>query len=507
MTEFPEKNPFDEQPLPPEVEKEITVKKRAGVTATGLVGELANFMANKIPTSPDWCENLAVCLVGTIAGSTEEGQEREIRNSFGPLRPNIFTIYIGASRLGFKTVPLKTVVRPMLQRVTNMYNSKVCLENGITVEEFYTRHFGTIKANAKERATSEWKKERAFLDRISKQLVNFEMPETFTSEALTTWLITHPHGMIVSDEFTNMYKGTSTKDYLANVMEVLSRLYDSEIEKKATIARGVEVAKNIHVCFASATTPYLLTIMDNSFFWQGTGNRILWIVDDDMDKIDQKEEENFTEFFWNPDQTREFEGEFSRLATLLAGIKNLPTGQVLLSFGAAAELNKYRINMYNRAVDLFKLDMMDKDSSFVAGLAQNAMKLALVHCIGRYAMDSSTGNYTGFMEVNEEDSSWAIKKTDIHLHYYKKLWEISSRVRKTQKPSYEVDQNRVLMYIETFESVGKKLRANNLRQKTKWNIEDCEDVLHTMVLNGTIDIVTETINGKSFSYYTIPKKS
>src|SRR5271157_573013 len=235
MADIPEKNPFDELPLPPEVDKEVTVKKRAGVTAIGLVGELANFMANNIPTSPDWCENLAACLVGTIAGSVEDGKPREIRNSFGPLRPNIFTIYIGASRLGFKTVPLKTVVRPMLIRVTNMYNSKVCLENGITIEEYFTRKNGLLKSTGKQRATVEWKKEKNFIDRLSTQLVNFEMPENFTSEALINWLTTHPQGMIASDEFTNMFKGTTTKDYLANVMEVLSRLYDSEVEKKATI--------------------------------------------------------------------------------------------------------------------------------------------------------------------------------------------------------------------------------------------------------------------------------
>lgn len=497
MTE--EKNPFDDiLQLPPELEKEEIIKKREGVTATGLVGELAIFMSNNIPTSPDWCENLAACLVGTIAGSVDDGKMREIRNSFGPLRPNIFTIYIGASRLGFKTVPLKTVTRPMLIRVTDMYNSKVCLENGITVDEFYMRKAGLSKAVGKEKRTPEWKKEKEFVDRISTQLVNFEMPESFTSEALISWLSTHPIGMIASDEFTNMFKGVATKDYLANVMEVLSRLYDSEIEKKATIARGVENAKNIHVCFASATTPYVMTLMDESFFWQGTGNRILWIVDDELDKIDIKEEENFADFFWNPDQTRVFDNEFERLSILLAGIKNLPTGQLLLSFSSAAELNKYRIEMYNKAVELFMNDIMDKDSSFVAGLAQNAMKLALIHCIGRYAMDSSSGNYTGFMEVNEEDSSWAIKKMDRHLIFYKKLWDLSSKVRKTETKAHIIDQDRIILLIERFESTGKKLTANELRRSTKWDSEECQKVLNTMVLNGDIKVV----NDKNITYYT-----
>ena len=505
MSDIPE-NPFDSfnaQYVSQLADSEADrIKRREGITATGLVGELANFMCNNIPTNPDWCENLAACLVGTIAGATEDGKIREIRNSFGPLRPNIFTIYIGASRLGFKTVPLKTVVRPALIRVTEMYNSKVCLESGITIDEFYTRKNGLAKADAKEKKTPEWKKEKSFIDKIGTQLVNFEMPENFTSEALVSWLTTHPIGMIASDEFTNMFKGVSTKDYMSNVMEVLSRLYDSEVEKKATIARGVENAKNIHVCFASATTPYLMTLMDDSFFWQGTGNRILWIVDDVLDKIDQKEEENFAEFFWNPDKSREFDAEFERILTLLAGIRNLPEGQVLLSFGASAELNKYRINMYNKAVGLFMADMMDRDSSFVAGLAQNAMKLALIHCIGRYAMDSSSGNYTGYMEINEEDSGWAIKKMDRHLKFYHKLWELSSRVRSGSTKSYKVDEERILSIIEKVEITGKKLSVNKLRNQTGWLKDDCQKVLETMALNGTIRVVNEVINGKVYTFYT-----
>jgi hypothetical protein len=477
----------------------------AGITATGLVGELAKFMLKDTPTNPDWCENLACALVGTISGAVDQGEEREIRNAFGKIRPNIFTIYIGASRLGFKTVPLKSAVRPLLNRVTDMYNSKTCLENGITKEEYDERIFGCLKATAKERQTAEWKKEKETLDRIGRQLVNFEAPESFTSEGLTTWLTKHPHGMIASDEFTNIFKGSVGKDYLANVMETLSRLYDSEIEKKATISRGIEDVKDIHICFASATTPYILLLMEENFFWQGMGNRILWIIDSSIVKIDLKEEENFALFFWNVEKSIEHENQFNELATYLAGIKNLPRGQVLLDFDAQVELNRFRIEMYNEAVDLYQEDMMNKDSSFIAGLAQNAMKLALIHCIGRYALDVNAGNYGTMMEVSGEDATWAINKVKRHKEYYRELWNISSRVRKTTTKEYGVDQGRILSIIDKMELQGKRMTANILRQQTKWDKIDCQRVLDTMIANGSIQLIQETVNGKVVLYYTSKK--
>ena len=479
----------------------------AGVTSTGLVGELAKFMLKDTPTNPDWCENLACALIGAIAGSVDEGEEREIRNAFGKIRPNIFTIYIGASRLGFKTVPLKTCVRPMLNRVTDTYNAKTCLENGITKEEYDMRVFDCIKSTAKERQSNDWKKEKAFLDKIGKQLVNFEAPESFTSEGLTTWLTKHPHGMIASDEFTNMFKGASGKDYLANVMETLSRLYDSEIEKKATISRGIEDVKNIHICFASATTPYILLLMSEEFFWQGTGNRILWIIDDSLIKIDIKEEENFADFFWNVEKSIENENMFNELATHLAGIRNLPKGQVLLDFNAQVELNRFRIQMYNEAVELYMVDMMDKDSSFIAGLAQNAMKLALIHCIGRYAMDVEIGAFGRMMEVSGEDAVWAINKVKRHKEYYGKLWDLSNRISKTTTKVYGVDQGRVLSIIDKTEAIGKKMTANVLRQQTKWLTEDSQKLLDTMVANGIIELVQLNVNGKAMLYYTRKKQA
>jgi len=478
----------------------VETGRKAGITSEGLVGELARFMLEGVPTNPDWCENLAICLVG-IASACGKGDIREIRNAFGSVRGNIFTIYIGASRLGFKTIPLKTVVRPMLKELTTLHNREMCLEYGITTQEFDRRYGDAQRATTKERNTKEWKLEKTFLNKISGNMVNYEMPESFTSEYLTSWLMTHPNGMICSDEFTSMFKGASKKDYMSNVMEVLSRLYDGEIEKKGTISRGIEDVGAVHVSFASATTPYIMTLMDDNFFWQGTGNRILWIVDESIEKIDEKEAENFISFFWPPETSQGWKNEFDRLLGLLSNIRNLPGGQMTLSFGAGAMLNKYRIEKYNKAVALSEEDMMNRDSSFIAGLAQNAMKLALVHAIGRFAVDPDA-IFFGMLEIDERDTEWAINKVERHMQYYHRLWELASRVRKGTIPDYKTDQERVIYTIRKLEETGRQLTANVLRQQTGWMKDNCQELLDTMVMNGDIRLVQKNIIGKTISYYT-----
>jgi hypothetical protein len=49
---------------------------------------------------------------------------------------------------------------------------------------------------------------------------------------------------------------------------------------------------------------------------------------------------------------------------------------------------------------------------------------------------------------------------------------------------------------------GKKLSVNRLRNQTGWLKDDCQKVLETMGLNGTIKTVNEVINGKVYTFYT-----
>lgn len=469
-------------------------------TSSGLVNELAELMMTGVPTHPDWAEGLAAAIIGMIAG-----KERFISNDYGKLYGNIFLIYIGASGLSFKTVPLKKVVRPLLKELTDRTNHEVCLSFNMRLDEYTERRRRYNRMSEREKKTPNGRAEKLILDQVKQSLVDFMSLQRFTSEKLTSWLNEFPQGMIAGDEYTKMFKGAKTKDYLTDNMEDLSRLYDCDVEKVGTQVRGVEYPENAYVAFCSATTYYLLTLMSDDFFIQGTGNRPLWILDDTRKKVDVDVEALKGEFFWGIEEDRDFNQRMSNLAERLMLVRRLPEGLIPLSLEASIALDKYRLQKYNDAVDKFSVDLLDKDANLIARLAQNAMKLALVHCIGRYAFDYDKDDPPMNMEINIHDANWAIEKMEKHFDHYSRMRFVASRVRGTTTRSYSSDQERVVYTIKRLEGEGKKITKTIIMQATGWLKDDCQAILDAMLATKQIEMYHEVSGTRKVTYYTVPK--
>lgn len=480
----------------------LTESEYPEFTSSGLVRELAISMYTGVPTHPDWAETLACCMVGMVMGNT-----RYLYNTFGKLMGNIFVIYIGASGLSFKTVPLKKVVRPMLKKLTDAVNEVICGINGTSLQEFKNEWDESSHAPSHEKRTKEWKIRRALLEALKRRLVDFVAPQRFTSEFLITWLKDNPQGMIVGDEYSKMFKGASKKDYLVDNMEDLSRLYDGDMEKVGTQTRGVEYPEGAYIAFCSATTYYLLTLMTDDFFIQGTGNRILWILDVVREKVDIEKEALSGTFFWGIKEEQEFENRMNFLVSKLMNIMSLPEEVIPLSLEAGIALDRYRLEKYNEAVELFSDDLLNKDANLVARLAQNAMKLALVHCIGRYAWDYDPSDPVESMEITERDALWAIEKMEKHLVHYHQIREVSARVRLTTTRSYTSDQDRVMYVIDRLTKTGVEPTKTKIMQQTGWLKDDCQAVLDSMVAIGIIGQKTSIATQKKTTYYYIIDKS
>ncbi len=470
--------------------------RRVELTSSGLVRELTEFMLDGVNTHPDWVESLAVALVGMLAG-----KNRYMVNNLGKVRANLFFIIVGASGLSMKSVPLMKVARPILKKLTKAVNDDVLKDAGIKEEEFLARKMANNKADAKERGKDEWKKEKAWLDELEKSMVDFVTPTSFTSELLTTFLSKHPQGLICGDEYTKMFKGTLKKDYLTDNMEDLSRMYDCDMEKKGTQTRGIENPEDAYVSFTSATTYYLLTIMTDDFFLQGTGNRILWILDEELYPMDIEKEEG--KFFWDLNRETEFNNKMDELVIKLMNVRYLPEGIIMPNYAAGIMLDRYRIEMYNEAVKKFNEDILNKDANLISRLAQNSMKLALAHAIGRYAVDDR-GTYHDVtqLEIVEEDAKWAIEKTRKHYEYYKRMWEVASTIKIGTMKNYKADQERVLFIMDKIESQGKHMTTANLRKHTGWDKAECQKLLDTMVSNGQLKYLEGLSGIHKYGYYT-----
>jgi len=500
--------------------KNTPVGRKVPLKSSGLVRELAEFMLEGVQTHPDWCESLASVLVGMMMDKS-----RYMANNLGTVRGNLFFIYVGASGLSFKTIPLVRAVRPMLDALTSTVNADVLKEEGMTIEQLRGSLSQLGKADGNEKKTKTWSTEKRRLEEIESRLVDFTTLQVFTSESLTSHLGKFPQGMICGDEYTKMFKGANKKDYLTDNMEDLSRLYDCDMEKKGTISRGVEYPKDAYICFASATTYYLLTLMTSDFFLQGTGNRIMWILDDELTMVDVEEEAVKGKFFWDPKREEEFKGKMDSIVKKLLAIRYLPTGLIAPDIVAAANLDRYRLRMYNEAVELFNEDLINKDANLIARLAQNAMKLALVHCVGRAAEDGyeSVKEYsddpTNKLEITDEDAQWAIDKTQRHYVYYQKMWEIASRLHGGVIHDLDAEYVKIKVFIRKIEGTPENVEASYkspvyggkhrvlgwmLSAHTKWKGTDLQQVIDSMIKSGQLKIGTHKTTREVVQYYTLP---
>jgi len=423
-------------------------------TSSGLIREISEhlYQKGKVETHPDWIETLATAIV-----SLQCGPERFILNNFGKLYATIGAIMIAPSRLGVKTVPLKAA-REIVKKLEDRLNKHVYESYDLTREEYTNRLADLnfrLSSRGRGRTPKDLVEEQKLLENVSVNLKHHLFPEEFTEEHLTSLLTRNPRGVILADEYTRMFKAAKTKDYLSGSMEFLSRLLDCDVPIRGTISRGNERVDNPFVSFVSATTPVILQHMKEDFFLQGTGNRLLWIIVDRFDDVidleseeaDNKINEQINEapFFWDVIDEEKREKELDNILNHLERIRRLPTGAVMLDFESGIALDRNRISRFERGKALYNEDVIDARASLIAGLSEIEMKLALIHCVGRYAVLDNIE--TTQMEINMEDYEWAEAKILRHYEHFKKMWDLASQIRAGESKSYsDVAMERIGVY-------------------------------------------------------------
>ena len=202
-----------------------------------------------------------------------------ISDKIGPVYGNIAAGYIAGSGQ-YKSSPVQQRINPLLRSINDLQHEMVCLEHGTTLEKFKERK-SLIELGKASRGpkTKEWHFENDELSAIESEFRDCILPNQFTTSGMTTQLIKQPIGMIIGDEVTTMFND-SGKEWASDVFEFISRLYDCDPSKKVTQARSVEIPENTYVTFLFMTTTYLYKLLTDSFFLQGTGNRILWVVEE-----------------------------------------------------------------------------------------------------------------------------------------------------------------------------------------------------------------------------------
>lgn len=368
-----------------------------------LIEEIEEYLGGRFETNKDFRLNLGCILVGAAAG-----RFYFIMTKKGKLYLNLFTICVGGSGIAEKTLALK-----IIQKILEILG-----------------------------------------DMLGKSLL---LPSKFTTEGMT-FLLHHqqeeygdvPEGVILSDEYTNMIRGSRSKDWMVNSLEYMSQLYSGLVEGNVTVSRGLESVPEVYVNFAGATTPYLITLTSEAFYIQGNGVRILFVLDDERE-YHEPEVDDFKDFWtYQPDDE---EKELEKIAGDLYEIRERVLGgdgvqepiQVEFDADAMKILFNYREVVTRKAHAVLEEDLFDPRTNYLSRLAEFAFKKAALHAIARLYRSS------GGIIVNRGDARFGVFEAQKAYRAFLRMRDLETQYRtgKTVAPqSTNVDREKILLCLK-----------------------------------------------------------
>lgn len=402
----------------------------------GFIPEFRDFVLEHIPTSSDWAESIAISLLSTACGG-----EIYVRSKIGHLKLNVWFLMIGPSGMAYKSTPLNYFVYPVLTALTEQVG------------------YNTI------------------------------LPSRYSLEGMIEYLSKYcSQGGIIRDEFTSVLKESKGKDYLLDILEFYSELYDGTMQKRFTRGTKLEESKNVYVTFLAATTPYFYRIMKPEFFVQGTGNRILPVIFGGLNK----EQLNDTpeEFFYSRRDDAIRGEKIGEYAEILSTVQKSRLQQLVPLPEAGQLWLDFRNEVFLGAKERFEKDPYDLNYTYMVRLPEFAIKLSALHAISR----SYTRLIREEMPIMDFDMKWGIDKTkNYYKHFQQLLKEWGLRPESANPVSFDQMENTVCSVLESYKE-GMSWRE--FRHKFKWGKRHTIEVLSSLHDQNRIIFATKRTLGR-----------
>ena len=426
---------------------------------------ISDYIVQRTDTNRLFADTCAAVVVATAVGN-----KVYIADKIGDLNLNIFGIIIGGSGISNKTVAIK-IARAMLERL-----SERCYPD---LEYNDLKKYGLLAPTKfTPEAMTKW-----FVDK--RDWLVSEIPE-HSSDIRARDVV--PEGTIIGDEYSKMFSGAQNRDYLATTLEYVSTLYDGYVESSATIGRGVESVKSVYSSFLSASTFYLLKLMNGlDFFIQGNGTRMLWTYDDshEPELVTDDMAESFFQSLWGRRGTNkivdELVAELFRLRKMVE--QTDPQDTILfLHQDAAKYLGNYHYRQKNEAIAHYRRDKLDPDANYISRLAQNAIKLAGIHAISRYTSQDFWRSNPPIILL--QDAEWGVRKVEAHYQDYLRIRQaIELMSSESSSHSFRSDHQKILNAIDR---CGGKASISQLLTITRWKGNDLTTILTDMTAAGMV---------------------
>ncbi|MBC7112551.1 MAG: hypothetical protein H5T34_00780 [Candidatus Methanomethyliales bacterium] len=277
------------------------------------ITDFGNYLKTHYPIHPLWADLLSATTLASVLT-----EDTFFRNNFGRNRCNLWIAYLAPSG-DFKSVPIDECVIPLLRYLTSWYAKNTGQPRYFILPSIASSVEGMIK-----------------------HLAEF-----------------NSRGLIYRDELTTLFKESLHKDYLTDEFELYSKFYDGIIPPRETMKFNLREPLEVYVNLVGATTPqHLYHNLSLQFFFQGCGNRWLY-VRHQVPKRAYQEEELFVRD--PPNWTKEeLPTDLMKFADAL-----IEASKTVVEFTIDPEAEKISTHFFNEREEL-RFELMKSTNPFIA---------------------------------------------------------------------------------------------------------------------------------------------
>lgn len=324
--------------------------------ASGLVARLTDELYARTSACKEWCLATTLfllqltipnCYMDTLGANT---------------RANLMIEIIGPSRIGNKSKIMNYYILKVWKRLEGKIGHSITCPESFSVEELVTRY---------------QKKKKITVQKQNEKTGQIENKEVDSNEYLL-W-----GGGVFFEESSEQYKNMSSGEgYQKGLMEQLSRIYDGRLIYRATRKHQDELDREIYIPMLFASTPQAVFSVWNfknlgeRVVGQGLANRKLYIYGYEIRDKSPREYGTYSSTIDDFIET---------YADILYKIYLYNAIYITRPDLEKALLNAYDVDCTKLAVSIYEKNNKSLISSYIANQGLNAPKLAMLHCIGRYA--------------------------------------------------------------------------------------------------------------------------
>lgn len=290
------------------------------------------------------------------------------------------------------------------------------------------------------------------------------------------------------DEGSRLVSGPKNKQYLAEMFEFLSQLWDGWIEGAYTRSYQSEGNIPVYVVGLIASSEHFYDYLDRDFFTQGLGNRLLWIVEEGY-----KPKMLSRDFFLSNGDSED-EDLSKLIGEIVDKLLSLETCTEAIIDDVPSDL--WREYQYKLAEDYYK-GTKGLSDLYKAKVALNALKFSM--CYAGSRMSIGRNNNGSYIKVREDDMKRAIEDSTSHMTmYFSAMEEWQKHKSDYATKGHTTDFERVHYLISKF---GGSITPSQLQQSTRWNSRESQEIISSMISAEEIEAFEAKTAGKPHIEY------